>query len=482
MTRIQHSSDLRTGPSQPGGAPRAARMGRSRRFGMAVGGAVSLALSAPAAWAETLTDTLIDAYRHSHLLDQNRALLRAADEDVAQAVASLRPVLNFAASATRSFPLAPTAIDVINAAVELQASITLYDGGDNQLAIDQTKETVLATREALVAVEQSVLLSAVQAYTDVQSAKQLVALRQSNTRLITEQLRAARDRFEVGEITRTEVAAAEARLAAANSSYAAAEGQLEYAREAYKLAVGHAPGTLADAPPTPDIPNTLDEAKKIATRTHPAIRQAQREVTVTELGVLRAQAAMKPSVNANASVAMDKYGDRSGAFGLSLNQPIYAGGALSSAVRQARAQRDANRANLLQTVHEVEQSAGNAWATLAVAIAQLEATDRQISAAQIAFNGIREEASLGARTTLDVLDAEQDLLDARVDRVDAVAAQYVAIYSLLSAMGLLTVDHLKLGIQTYDPSAYYNAVKNAPAGLSQQGRKLDAVLERLGKR
>merc|ERR1711969_346077 len=120
--------------------------------------------------------------------------------------------------------------------------------------------------------------------------------------------------------------------------------------------------------------------------------------------------------------------------------------------------------------------------TLAVAIAQLEATDRQISAAQIAFNGIREEASLGARTTLDVLDAEQDLLDARVDRVDAVAAQYVAIYSLLSAMGLLTVDHLKLGIQTYAPSAYYNAVKNAPAGLSQQGRKLDAVLERLGKR
>ncbi len=135
----------------------------------------------------------------------------------------------------------------------------------------------------------------------------------------------------------------------------------------------------------------------------------------------------------------------------------------------------------MQTTLSIEETVGSAWANIEAATAQIRATELQIRAAQIAFDGTREEATLGARTTLDVLDAEQELLDARAARIDAIATQYVAVYSLLSAMGLMTVDHLKLGIQTYDPAGYYNAVKSSPARLSQRGQKLDRVLRKLGK-
>ena len=147
----------------------------------------------------------------------------------------------------------------------------------------------------------------------------------------------------------------------------------------------------------------------------------------------------------------------------------------------AISRRDSSRANLLQTTLQIEERVASAWASLEVAKAQIKAIELQIEAAQIAFDGTREEATLGARTTLDVLDAEQELLDARASRIDAIATQYVAVYSLLSAMGLLTVDHLNLGIQTYYPAGYYTAVKNSPARLSPRGQQLDQVLRKLGK-
>jgi outer membrane protein len=163
-----------------------------------------------------------------------------------------------------------------------------------------------------------------------------------------------------------------------------------------------------------------------------------------------------------------------------VNQTLYAGGRLSSIYRQALAGRDQARAGLHQTVAQIGQGVGAAWANLTAASASIEASDRQVRAAQTAFEGVREEARLGARTTLDVLDAEQDLLAARTNRVSAEATRVVQVYALLSAMGLLTADHLGLGIPTYDPAAYYNAVKDAPA-TSAQGRALDRVLEAIGK-
>ena len=444
-----------------------------------------LMVAAPAARAETLADALIAAYRNSNLLDQNRAVLRAADEDVAIAVSGLRPVIAFAAQAgyARSEFLNPvggrSVSEGLSSSISLTADYTLLDFGRGAVAVEVAKESVLATREALVAVEQGVLLSAVQAYVDVRLAQEIVGLRQSNFRLITQELRAARDRFEVGEITRTDVAIAEARLASSRASLAAAEGDLMVARESYKAATGAYPGRLAGLPATPKTALSLEDAQAVAQRTHPAIRQAQREVTIAELNVARGKAGMKPSLTARATLSVDGDGLDNQSLGLNLNQTLYAGGKLSALYRKALAGQDATRAGLHQTSVQVAQNVGNAWSNLAVTAASIDASSRQITAAQTAFDGVREEATLGARTTLDVLDAEQELLDARASRLEAEAGRYVGVYVLLSSMGLLTADHLQLGIPTYDPAAYYNAVKTAPA-TSAQGRKLDKILEKIG--
>lgn len=435
----------------------------------------------PAARAETLTDALIAAYKNSNLLEQNRALLRAADEDVPQTLSALRPILAFVASAryTEVQPLPGT----LTKSLGLTLDITLFDSGATRFAVDAAKETVLATREALRQVEQDVLLTAVAAFMEVIRATEFVQLSQNNVRLITRELRAAQDRFDVGEVTRTDVAIAEARLAAARAGLAATQGDLEVAREAYKAAIGRYPGNLVRPTTPPRTARTEDEAKAISARTHPLIRQAQREVAAAEANIKRAEAVMKPNVTAGATVGRNQNFNRLDySATVTLRAPIYSGGRFSAALRQAIARRDAIRSVLLQTTLQVSQAVGEAWARVLVAQASIVANRQQVRAARVAFEGVREEAALGARTTLDVLDAEQDLLDAAAALIDSEIQQYVAVYSLLSAMGLLTVDHLQLGIATYDPSAYYNAVENGPVNeVSPQGKQLDLVLKRLFK-
>ena len=434
--------------------------------------------------AETLADALIAAYRNSNLLEQNQAILRAADEDVAQAVASLRPVVAFVADGQFGYSqtLLDSGISVSNdglfANYSVLAEMTLFDFGRTQLAIEAAKETVLATREALIAIEQQVLLAAVSAFVDVRLQQEIVSLRENNVRVITEQLRAAQDRFDVGEVTRTDVAQAEARLAEARANLVVAQGDLAIARENYRAATGNYPGVLSAPPAPPRTAATLDAARSVALRTHPSIRQAQREVQAAELNVARARANMKPTIAAQAQLSVDHDNLQENGVGINFNQTIYSGGALSSALRQAMANRDASFAGLKQRGVEVAEAVGIVWSNLDVADASIAATEQQISAAQIAFDGVREEASLGARTTLDVLDAEQDLLDARAARLSALAQRYIGIYQLLASMGLLTVDHLALGIPTYDPAAYYNAVRRAPTSI--QGRKLDRIMKSIG--
>ena len=436
------------------------------------------------AQAETLADALIAAYRNSNLLEQNQAVLRAADEDVAQAVATLRPVVAFVADGQYGYSeqLVGTGLTVVNEGLfsnlALTAQMTVFDFGRTQLAIEAAKETVLATREALISVEQQVLLAAVSAFVNVRLQQEIVALRENNVRVIGEQLRAAQDRFDVGEVTRTDVAQAEARLAEARANLVVAQGDLAIARENYRAATGNYPGVLSAPPAPPRTAATLDAARSVALRTQPAIRQAQREVKAAELTVARARANLNPTLFAKANVSVDQDGLQENGFGLSLNQTIYSGGALSSALRQSIANREARFAALKQRGVEVAESVGTVWSNLDVADASILATEQQIAAAQIAFDGVREEASLGARTTLDVLDAEQDLLDARAARLSAEAQRYIGIYQLLASMGLLTVEHLGLGIPTYDPAAYYNAVRRAPTSI--QGKKLDRILKSAG--
>ncbi|MDI3338059.1 TolC family outer membrane protein [Defluviimonas aestuarii] len=433
-------------------------------------------LSGPAR-SETLADALVSAYKNSNLIEQNRAVLRAADEDVASAVAALRPVLEWVASTS----LVDTPqFQGISSSLAIQGRVLLTDFGRSNINIDIAEQAVLATRQALVNVEQDVLLAAVSSYFGVRSAMENVAINQNSVRVLDETLRATQDQFDVGEVTRTDVAQAEARLAAARASLAAAEGQLAAAREAYKATTGNYPGALAIAPTPPALPRALDDARSIAQRSHPAIRQAQHQAAGADLGVAFAAAQRLPVVNGTAGIDLNEKSANTTAIGIEMRQTIFSGGALSAVHRKAIANRDAARSALLQTSVIVTQNVGSSWADIEVARAQITATERQIAAATIAYDGVREEAKLGARTTLDVLDAEQALLDARSNRITAEANLQVAIYSLLSSMGLLTAEYLNLGVPIYDPEAYYNAVKSAPA-TSVQGESLDRVLKAIGK-
>ncbi|HEY0212923.1 MAG TPA: TolC family outer membrane protein [Paenirhodobacter sp.] len=434
--------------------------------------------------AETLADALVLAYRNSNLLEQNRATLRAADEDVAQAVAALRPVLQWSAgynySKSNTNTGSTASRDLQTASAQLAASMTLYDFGRNRLSLDMTKETVLSTREALRGIEQTVLLSAIQAYTQVKSTAEQVSINENSVRVYGEELKAARDRFEVGEVTRTDVSQAEAAEASARASLAAARGNYQIAREAYRAAVGQYPGTLAALPKAPQLPASLDAARTTAERNHPSVKQAQFNVTVAELSVQAAAAQRLPEISGSAGFGNTEGGRQTTSAGISLSQTLYSGGQLSSLHRQAIANRERAKATLRQAAVEISNTTAQSWAMIDVYRAQIQAYAEQISAAEVAYQGVRQEATLGSRTTLDVLDAEQDLLDARAARITAEADLQVGYYQLLSSMGLLTVQDLKLGIPTYDPAAYYNAVRNAP-GTSLQGKSLDRVLKAIGK-
>ncbi|MCK0149151.1 TolC family outer membrane protein [Marivita sp. S6314] len=456
--------------------------------------AIGVGLAAGVAKAETLADAMIGAYNSSGLLEQNRAVLRAADEDVAQAVSTLRPVISWSADATRQFgttrsgSTSGTIVDTVSNTVSasLIAELTLFDNGQNQLAIETTKEAVLGTRQQLISIEQQVLLSAVEAFMEVRRATENVALRQNNVRLITQELRAARERFEVGEVTRTDTSLAEARLAAARSQLAAAEGALTVAREQYLAIVGRLPGNLQPPRSLPNLPGSVDAGKAIAVREHPQVLSVQHQVAAAELSILRAQAAMKPTVRlagrltVTESTNSDSF-TRGGSIGVEAGGPIYQGGRLSSIVRQSMANRDASRGQLHQVIDQTAQAVGNAYAQLRIARASLESSERQVRAATVAFRGVREEAALGARTTLDVLNAEQELLNARSARISAQVDENIAAYRVLSTLGRLTATDLRLNVQQYDPVSYYNLVKDSPAQKSKQGQQLDRVLKSLGK-
>jgi outer membrane protein len=449
-------------------------------------------VGAPAAQSETLADALISAYKTSHLLDRNQAMLRAADEDAAVALAQLRPVISFATQATwtkqdNALPFRstlgqslPAYAESADASAQLSATFLIYAGGRGKMAIDVARESVLSTREALVNVEQQVLLSAVSAYVDVRLQIETVALRESNVRLISQELQAAKDRFDVGEVTLTDVSLAEARQAAAQSGLAAAQGALEAARERYKATIGHYPGKLAGLPKLPVAAKSEDAARAIAVRNHPVIKQAGHEVKISDIRVKIAEAAFLPTVSSSLTVSEDWLsGSGNAVAGVKFSDTIYQGGERSALYRRALAGKESSAAAQLQAVVEVSEAVGNAWSNVIVQQASIQAGGLQVTAAQKAFDGVREEATLGARTTLDVLDAEQELLSARADKLQSEASRYVGVYQLLSTMGQLTAEQLNLGITTYDPEAYYTAVKKAPL-TSTRGKRLDKILEKIG--
>lgn len=441
--------------------------------GMAVAG---LTVIAPVvAKAETLKDALRSAYQHSGLLNQNRALLRAADEDVGQALAQLRPVVNWSASYRDTF--SSRSVTTVGVNVDW----LLYDFGRTALGVEVQKENVLSIRSRLIEIEQQVLLRAANAYMSYRETVEIESLRASNVQLIQKELRAARDRFDVGEITRTDVSLAEARLASAKSALAAAKGLRARAVAEFINVIGRKPKSPRAPKRLARIPSSMNKAIQTARRHHPSLQEVQHAISAAELQVKQAELAMKPSLRAQAGISTDTANGNgvTRSVGLTVSGPIYQGGQLTSLKRQAMARRDAQRGALHVVRHNVEQGVRNAYADLQVARASKAASNQQIKAANIAFQGVREEATLGARTTLDVLNAEQELLDARNARVSAMIDEHLAAYAILAATGQMTAEKLKLGVKTYDPSEYYNLVKTAPVKRSKQGAALDRVLNRI---
>ncbi|MFA3916130.1 TolC family outer membrane protein [Ruegeria hyattellae] len=446
--------------------------------------------SRPAA-ADNLADALVGAYNTSGLLEQNRALLRAADEDVAIAVAQLRPIINWTMQIQREM------VDQRNnnfgsnngeteGFIGLSFQQLLYDGGATRLAKQSAQETVLSARQTLINVEQSILFRAVSAYMNLILQEDNVELRRNNVRVLGEELRASQDRFEVGEVTRTDVALSEASVAAARANLADALGSLTTAKAEYANAVGNEPGKTAGQPSLPNLPASIEAATAVAVKTHPLILAAQHQVRAAELIVQQQRKELGPNLTLDADLGYtENFGDsdfrNTSSAGVVFRQPVYAGGALAAQVRRAIATRDSSRSALLSTQRDIIQGVKDAYVRFQTAGASLTASNERVRAAQIAFDGIREEATLGARTTLDVLTAEQDLLDAQTQQIFARSERSLAAYQVVQAQGLLTAERLGIAVQIYDPTLYYNLVKNAPAQVSKQSKDLDRVLKALSK-
>lgn len=446
-------------------------------------GAALAILSAQPGVAHSLTDALIAAYQNSALLEVNRAGLRAQDESVPLARAGLRPNVALVGNGTLALNTAQPGQLTDSWQAGLNASLVLYDAGQTPAAIDSAKAGIMAARAGLKAVEQGVLLTAVIAYMDVRRDMQFVDLSENNVRVLREQVQAVNDRFSVGEVTRTDVSQAEARLASSQASLSASQGGLAISTQNYLAAVGVPPVALSVPPPIPNLPASLADAVSIAMREHPSIIGARFAQDSATFDLVRSKGQSGPQVSMSGQLGV-QVGDETdhsfvGGASVSLNAtlPLYQGGTLESLERQAVAILDQRKFELQDTARSVQQQVAIAWANLGVARASINAGQQQIEASTVAFEGVNVEATLGARTTLDVLNAEQELLTARSNLVSAQRDEYVAAYNLLSAMGLLTVAHLQLGIPSYNPDVNYDRVQNGPVS-GFDGSVLDEIADR----
>ena len=434
--------------------------------------AAALLLDPVALNAQTLADALVTAYRTSPLLESSRAALRGLDESVPIARSARRPQVGAGAGANANNTFDSTD-PVYSLQADLTASLLLFDNGQTAAAVEAARNRIASGRADLKDVEQFVLFSAVQAYADVRRDEEFVRIALNDVERMDETLRATRNRFEVGEVTRTDVSQREARLAESRSTLAGARGLLEVSREAYRAAVGTLPQNLAPPPPIPELPRALDDAIAIGIRRSPVIIAAQFAERAAVYDFDRAMAAKGPSISAtaglgvrrsNSSMTRDWDNQGFGEAGIRGTLPLSTGGRNDALVRQAQAVLDQRRHDVQDAGRQVTQQVAGAWTELDVARASIIARREQVEASTIAAEGVTEEARLGARSTLDVLDAQQEQLQAEAEVVRAQRDEYVAAYALLRSIGLLTVEHLGLGVESYDPDVNFSRVQAGRPG------------------
>jgi outer membrane protein len=440
--------------------------------------------------AETIEAALARAYQNNPQLNAQRAIVRQSDENVAQALSGYRPNVAATASLGRQwtnekeiFPPIPGTALTQGAAVEIKGTSrprsvgatgtqTIFNGEQTANKVRRAESQVSADRETLRVMEQSVLLAAAAVYMDVSRDSANLEVQQSNFRVLQHMLNDTRQRFSVGQITSTDVAQAEAQLAAGEASLHAAESTLMTTRANYRRIIGNDPNSLAPASPVERFaPPTLPAAIALGTAQNPSVTAAIYGVDVALLQVKIAEGALWPTLVAqgniqqqyDANITTPKLFTESAM--LNLTVPIYQGGSEYSTIRQDKEAVGQQRLNVDQVRDQTQANVVQAWGQLQAAKAQVAAAERQGTASEKALTGVRNEALAGQRTTLDVLNSQQALVNARVSLITAQHDRVVASYSLLSAVGRLSAEVLGLSVSIYDPSIHYHQVRDAWFGV-----------------
>lgn len=455
----------------------------SRLFSAALTGIACLALPG-AAHAQSIEQTLIQAYRNNPDLNAARAGVRVANEGVPAALSGYRPSVNATVTAAGQYTesasgsvLGAPGTDRTLRTMPRSASITatqpLFDGNRTTNTVRQADQNVLVARETLRNTEQTVLLASATSHMNVLREQAVLDLRRRNVEVLREQLRATRDRFNVGEVTRTDVALAESALQAAVAAATGAESDLANSRSVYIQQVGIAPGRLTPARTIERLlPRNLDGAVITGQSEHPAIRGARHGADAQMLQVRIAESALYPTLGLSATVtrAAEQTGPStqtfSAAVGATLTIPIFANGGRDYAtIRQAKEAYGQRRIQIETAAASVRQAVMQSWAALEASRAQIQAAEVQVRAQEIAVNGIREEYKVGQRTIIDVLNATQTLTEARVALVRAQRDRVVLSYSVLAAMGRLSGSRLALRTEIYDPTVHYDQVRDLWIGV-----------------
>jgi len=448
--------------------------------------ATAAALPFAPARADTLESALVQAYQNNPTLNSQRAAVREADENVPAALSGYRPKVTVTASGgeqtlsslskTGNSPATYLRQSGYNAPYGAGATIsqTLYNGFQTANKTRLAESQVFVARETLRNTEQQVLLNAVTAYMNLLRDAAILDLQRRNVEVLQEQLRQTRDRFNVGEVTRTDVAQAESSLAQGRSQVLGAEATYTASLATYRQVIGVNPGKLAPGTPVDRFsPNTQPAAIVLGTAIHPTVTMAQYNVDAAVSQVKVAEGALLPTLSLQGSYtqnfmnqsSLNVYQSYSASVLGQLSVPIYQGGAEYAAIRQAKETLGQKRIDLDTARDQVRQSVVQSWGLLQAGKANIEATQAQVQAAEIALNGVREEARVGQRTTLDVLNAQQVLVNARVALVTAQHDRVVASYTLLAAVGRLSPQVLGLRVPVYDPMVHYQQVRDAWGGV-----------------
>ena len=438
------------------------------------------------ALADTIEAALVRAYQNIPQLNAQRASVRATDENVPQALSGYRPRVALTASAGYQYldtliisggtPTAIVRTDTHGTNAPRSAGMTvtqtLYNGQQTANRTRAAESQVSGSREALRFLESSVLFAAATIYMDYLRDAAIVEVQRSNVRVLEQTLKQTRDRFNVGEVTRTDVAQSEAQLAAGKTQELTAESNLTTTRANFRRIIGNDPVALAPGSPVDRYsPGTLSGAVDLSLVENPNVTAAMFGIDVNYLQVKVNEGALLPTVTLQASVQQsnEQTLQVNRSFGASaiaqLSVPLYQGGAEYSLIRQSKETLAQQRLVLEQTRDQTRANVVTAWGQLVAGKAQVASAQSQVTASEIALNGVREEAKAGQRTTLDVLNAQQALVNARVALVTAQHDRVVASYSVLNNVGRLSPQVLKLATIVYDPSVHYQQVRDSWYGV-----------------